>query len=84
MKQHIIEELDSLEVNSRKVAALIKDGSLSTLQVMSAEKLLLLFCEIKETIKDENTPASKIDSLIERLPLLYLQIKKISNEADIS
>lgn len=76
--QYIIEELDTLKVNIQRVAVLIKSKKLSTYGYGIAEKILEMLLRVKEVLKDEKSSIGKVNLLIERLPLLYLQINKIT------
>ena len=76
MKQYIVEELETLNSNMEKVANILANKNTPYAVGVNAEKLLTLFTQIKATFEKEEE-LEKINALIEKLPLLYLQIRKL-------
>ncbi len=76
IKQAINEELETLNSNMEKVANILANKNTPYAVGVNAEKLLTLFTQIKATFKKEEE-LEKINALIEKLPLLYLQIRKL-------
>ncbi len=74
--QAIKEELETLDSNMEKVANILSNKSTPYAVGVNAEKLLTLFTQIKDTFEKEEE-LEKINALIEKLPLLYLQIRKL-------
>lgn len=76
VKQAINEELETLNSNMEKVANILANKNTPYAVGVNAEKLLTLFTQIKATFEKEEE-LEKINALIEKLPLLYLQIRKL-------
>lgn len=76
VKQAINEELETLNSNMEKVANILANKNTPYAVGVNAEKLLTLFTQIKDTFEKEEE-LEKINALIEKLPLLYLQIRKL-------
>ncbi|RXJ99522.1 hypothetical protein CRU98_05705 [Arcobacter sp. CECT 8986] len=76
VKQAINEELETLNSNIKKVANILANKNTPYAVGVNAEKLLTLFTQIKDTFEKEEE-LEKINALIEKLPLLYLQIRKL-------
>lgn len=76
VKQAINEELETLNSNMEKVANILANKNTPYSVGVNAEKLLTLFTQIKDTFEKEEE-LEKINALIEKLPLLYLQIRKL-------
>lgn len=76
IKQAINEELETLNSNMEKVANILANKNTPYAVGVNAEKLLTLFTQIKATFEKEKE-LGKINALIEKLPLLYLQIRKL-------
>jgi hypothetical protein len=79
MKQYIVEELETLNSNMEKVANILANKNTPYAVGVNAEKLLTLFTQIKDTLEKEEE-LEKINALIEKLPLLYLQINKLQDQ----
>lgn len=75
--QYVLDEIVVIKSNEERVAVLIESNKLSTYGYGIAEKTLEMLFKIEEVLKDEKSSIAKINLLIERLPLLYLQINKI-------
>mgnify|MGYP001770844967 CR=1 FL=1 len=79
MKQYIVEELETLNSNMEKVANILANKNTPYAVGVNAERLLRLFTQIKDTFEKEEK-LEKINALIEKLPLLYLQINKLQDQ----
>lgn len=82
IKQAINEELETLNSNMEKVANILANKNTPYAVGVNAEKLLTLFTQIKDTFEKEEE-LEKINALIEKLPLLYLQIRKLGVRNEI-
>lgn len=74
-KQAIKEELQTLESNIEKVANILANKKTPYAVGINAEKLLSILIKIKNYLLDRD--ANNKLSIIQRLPLLYLQIHKL-------
>lgn len=74
-KQAIEEELETLNSNMEKVADILANKKTPYFTGINAEKLLETFVKVKDYLLDDK--AKNRLALIERLPLLYLQINKL-------
>ncbi len=73
----VSEEIKTLEENIEIVASLLKNGNIPFLVGKNAEKLLTMLIQIKNLFKNENEKIEKKVAIIQKLPLLYLQINFI-------
>ncbi|WP_419782880.1 hypothetical protein [Malaciobacter marinus] len=73
--QAIKEELQTLKSNIEKVANILANKKTPYFTSINAEKLLETFVKVKDYLL--NPKAKNRLALIERLPLLYLQINKL-------
>ncbi len=76
----ISDEIETLNENIEIVASLLKDVNITFLAATNAEKLLTMFVQIKNLFKDKNEKIEKKVAIIQKLPLLYLQIAYIKNQ----
>lgn len=76
----ISDEIETLNENIEIVASLLKDVNIPFLAATNAEKLLTMFVQIKNLFKDKNEKIEKKVAIIQKLPLLYLQIAYIKNQ----
>lgn len=74
-KQAIKEELETLDSNMEKVANILAHKKTPYFTSLNAEKLLETFVKVKNCLLDHN--AKNRLALVEKLPLLYLQINKL-------
>ena len=70
------DEIETLEENIEIVATFLKDN-IPFLVNKNAEKLLTMLIQIKNLFKDENEKIEKKMAIIQKLPILYLQINFI-------
>lgn len=75
IKQAINEELETLNSNMEKVANILANKKTPYFTGVNAEKLLETFVKVKNHLL--NDKANNKLSIIQRLPLLYLQIHKL-------
>ncbi len=84
----ISDEIETLNDNIEIVASLLKDVNIPFLAATNAEKLLAMFIQIRDLFEDENEKIEKKVAIIQKLPLLYLQIayirKQIKSESGVS
>ena len=80
MKEYISDEIETLNDNIKIVASLLKDVNIPFLAATNAEKLLTMFIQIRDLFKDEEVQLEKKNMILEKLPLLYLQITYIKNQ----
>ena len=73
----IWDEIETLNENIEIVASLLKDENIPFLVGKNAEELLSMLIQIKNIFKDENEKIEKKVAIIQKLPLLYLQINFI-------
>lgn len=73
--QAIAEELETLDSNMEKVANILANKKTPYFTGVNAEKLLETFVKVKNHLL--NDKANNKLSIIQRLPLLYLQIHKL-------
>ena len=76
----ISDEIETLNENIEIVASLLKDVNIPFLAATNAEKLLTMFIRIRDLFEDENEKIEKKVAIIQKLPLLYLQIAYIKNQ----
>jgi hypothetical protein len=76
----IDDEIETLNDNIEIVASLIKDVNIPFLSATNAEKLLAMFIQIRDLFEDENEKIEKKVAIIQKLPLLYLQISFIKEQ----
>ena len=74
--QAIKEELQTLESNIEKVANILANKKTPYFTDINAEKLLEIFVKVKNHLLDDK--AKNRLALVEKLPLLYLQINKLN------
>lgn len=80
MKEYISDEIETLNDNIKIVASLIKDVNILFLAAINAEKLLNMLIQIRDLFEDEKVQLEKKNVILEKLPLLYLQITHIKNQ----
>ncbi len=73
--QAIAEELETLDSNMEKVANILANKNTPYFTGINAEKLLETFVKVKNHLL--NDKANNKLALVEKLPLLYLQINKL-------
>lgn len=73
----ISDEIETLEENIEIAGSLLKDENIPFLVGKNAEELLTMLIQIKNLFKDENEKIEKKVAIIQKLPLLYLQINFI-------
>jgi len=73
--QAIAEELETLDSNMEKVANILANKKTLYFTGVNAEKLLKIFVKVKNHLL--NPKAKNRLALVEKLPLLYLQINKL-------
>lgn len=76
----ISDEIQTLNENIEIVASLLKDMNIPFLAHKNGEELLAMFIQIKNLFKDEKVGLEKKVAIIEKLPLLYLQINFIKQQ----
>ena len=75
----IKDEIQTLNENIEIVATLLKDN-IPFLVDKNAEELLTMLIQIKNLFKDKNEKIEKKMTILEKLPLLYLQISVIKEQ----
>lgn len=73
--QAIAEELETLDSNMEKIANILANKKTPYFTSINAEKLLETFVKVKDYLL--NDKAKNRLALVEKLPLLYLQINKL-------
>lgn len=73
--QAIKEELETLDSNMKKVANILANKKTPYFTGINAEKLLETFIKVRNYLL--NPKAKNRLALVEKLPLLYLQINKL-------
>lgn len=76
----IWDEIETLNENIEIVASLLKDENIPFLAARNAQELLIMFVQIKNLFKDGNEKIEKKVAIIQKLPLLYLQINFIKEQ----
>lgn len=76
----IWDEIETLNENIEIIASLLKDMNIPFLAHKNGEELLAMFIQIKNLFIDKNVGLEKKVAIIERLPLLYLQISVIKEQ----
>ena len=76
----ISDEIETLNENIEIVASLLKDVNIPFLAATNAEKLLTMFIQIRDLFEDEEVQLEKKNVILEKLPLLYLQISFIKEQ----
>ena len=76
----IWDEIETLNENIEIVASLLKDKNIPFLAAKNAQELLTMFVQIKNLFKDKNKKIEKKVAIIQKLPLLYLQINFIKQQ----
>lgn len=80
IKLAIWDEIETLNENIEIVASLLKDENIPFLAARNAQELLTMFVQIKNLFKDGNEKIEKKVAIIQKLPLLYLQINFIKEQ----
>lgn len=79
MKKIIREELKALNENIDIVVTKLQNGSLSAVGVMMAHELIVTMQNMHDWIKDNGeVEKEKAIFIMQKLPLLYLQIPKLA------
>ena len=73
--QAIVDEVKTLDSNMEKVANILANKKTPYFTGINAEKLLETFVKLKDYLLDPK--AKNRLALVEKLPLLYLQINKL-------
>lgn len=76
----IWDEIETLNENIEIVVSLLKDENIPFLVGKNAEELLTMLIQIKNIFKDKNEKTEKKVAILEKLPLLYLQISFIKQQ----
>lgn len=76
----IWDEIETLNENIEIVASLLKDEIIPFLAARNAQELITMFVQIKNLFKDKNEKIEKKMTILEKLPLLYLQIPFIRDQ----
>lgn len=76
----ISDEIETLNENIEIVASLLKDVNIPFLAGKNGQELLAMFVQIKNLFKDKNEKIEKKVAIIQKLPLLYLQISFIKEQ----
>lgn len=76
----IKDEIQTLNENIEIVASLLKDMNIPFLAHKNGEELLAMFIQIKNLFKDKNEKIEKKVVILEKLPLLYLQVSFIRDQ----
>lgn len=76
----IWDEFETLNENIEIVTSLLKDENIPFLAARNAQELITMFVQIKNLFKDKNEKIEKKMTILEKLPLLYLQINFIKQQ----
>lgn len=76
----IWDEIETLNENINIVANLLKSVEIPFLTAKNAEELLEMLIRIKEMFENEEVELEKKNAVLEKLPLLYLQISVIKEQ----
>ena len=76
----IKDEIQTLNENIEIVASLLKDMNIPFLAARNAQELLTMFVQIKNLFIDKKVDLEKKVVILEKLPLLYLQISFIRDQ----
>lgn len=76
----IWDEIETLNENIEIIASLLKDMNIPFLAHKNGEELLAMFVQIKNLFIDKKVGLEKKVAIIEKLPLLYLQISVIKEQ----
>lgn len=76
----IWDEIETLNENIEIVASLLKDENIPFLAAKNAQELLEMLIKIKTMFENEEIEIEKKNSILEKLPLLYLQIAFIKEQ----
>jgi hypothetical protein len=76
----IWDEIETLNENIEIVASLLKDQNIPFLAARNAEELLEMLIKIKTMFENEEVELEKKVAILEKLPLLYLQINFIKQQ----
>lgn len=76
----IKDEIQTLNENIEIVASLLKDMNIPFLAHKNGEELLAMFIQIKNLFIDKKVDLEKKVVILEKLPLLYLQISFIRDQ----
>ena len=76
----ISDEIETLNDNIKIVASLLKDVNIPFLAGKNGQELLAMFIQIKNIFKNKNEKIEKKMTIIQKLPLLYLQISFIKEQ----
>lgn len=80
IKLAIWDEIETLNENIEIVASLLKDENIPFLAARNAEELLEMLIKIKKMFENEEVELEKKVAILEKLPLLYLQINFIKQQ----
>lgn len=76
----IKDEIQTLNENIKIVASLLKNMNIPFLAYKNGEELLAMFIQIKNLFIDKKVDLEKKVVILEKLPLLYLQISFIRDQ----
>ena len=79
-KLAIKDEIQTLNENIEIVASLLKDMNIPFLTARNAQELLTMFVQIKNLFINKKVDLEKKVAIIQKLPLLYLQINFIKQQ----
>lgn len=80
MKEYISDEIETLNDNINIVANLLKSVKIPFLAAQNAEELLEMLIKIKTMFENEEVELERKNAVLEKLPLLYLQIPFIKGQ----
>lgn len=78
MKQYVLDEITEIEKKREFLTSQISKGAYSAYGETLAIEVIKIFNEILDYLKADDPANNKVDEIITRMPLLYLQISKIN------
>lgn len=78
MKQYVIEEIAEIENKMEEIAEKISKGAYSAYGQSLGIEIIKILGDIVDYLKSAEPSNTKVDEIITRMPLLYLQINKIN------
>lgn len=78
MKKYVEDEIEQIQAKIDDLTEKLSLGQFSTFGAGLAAQAVATLTEIHDFLKNEDSPAPKVDAIITRMPLLYITISKIN------
>lgn len=78
LKKYVLEELENIDNKIDELSEILQKSELSILGLSNCEMILELLIRLKTALNNENTFKEKSDFIVQKMPLLYVQISNLS------